>query len=326
MSDEKLITSAIHTLELEIKGIAAVKGDLADKLGHEFVKAVQAISSAQEKKGRVIVSGMGKSGHIGRKIAATLASTGTPAFFVHPSEAGHGDLGMITSNDAVIALSWSGESVELSALIDYTRRFNVSLISITSNNDSALASASDVKLTLPKSDEACPHGLAPTTSTTMQLAMGDALAIALLEHKGFTAGDYKVFHPGGALGASLSYVRELMHKGDALPLVSRDLKRSEALVIMTEKGCGCLGIVGDNGALAGIITDGDLRRHMKTGLIDMSAGEVMTKSPKTVPSDMLASKALEIINSSNITTVFVVDDQKPVGILHLHDLLRAKIA
>jgi arabinose-5-phosphate isomerase len=326
MPDEKLIASASNTLELEAKGITALAKALDGELGEEFVKAVEAISKAQQNNGRVIISGMGKSGHIGQKVAATLASTGTPAFFVHPSEAGHGDLGMITANDAVIGFSWSGETVELSALINYTRRFNVSLISVTSKADSALALASDVKLILPRSDEACPHGLAPTTSTTMQLAIGDALAIALLEYKGFSASDFKVFHPGGSLGASLSYVRDLMHKKEALPLVGADLLMSEALVVMTEKSFGCLGIEGENGELQGIITDGDLRRHMSAGLVDMKAGDVMTTNPKTVPSDLLASKALEIINSLNITTLFVVDDDKPVGILHLHDLLRAKIA
>jgi len=326
MPDEKLISSATKTLELEAKGITALAKALDGNLGEEFVKAVEAISKAQQNNGRVIISGMGKSGHIGQKVAATLASTGTPAFFVHPSEAGHGDLGMITANDAVIGFSWSGETVELSALINYTRRFNVSLISVTSKADSALALASDVKLILPRSDEACPHGLAPTTSTTMQLAIGDALAIALLEFKGFSASDFKVFHPGGSLGASLSYVRDLMHKKEALPLVGANLLMSEALVVMTEKSFGCLGIEDENGELQGIITDGDLRRHMSAGLVDMKAGDVMTTNPKTVPSDLLASKALEIINSLNITTLFVVDDNKPVGILHLHDLLRAKIA
>ncbi len=326
MSDEKLLASAIKTLELENLGISSIVSALAGELGDEFIKAVEHIERAEKKGGRVIVSGMGKSGHIGRKIAATLASTGTPAFFVHPSEAGHGDLGMITGNDAVIGLSWSGESAELAALINYTRRFNVSLISITSNNDSALGSASDVKLTLPKADEACPHGLAPTTSTTMQLAMGDALAIALLENKGFTAKDYKVFHPGGALGASLQYVRELMHKGEAVPLVGPDLQMSEALVVMSEKSFGCLGITDEQGDLLGIITDGDLRRHMSKNLVDMKTRDVMTTGPKTVSPDMLAAKALEIINSLNITTLFVLDDNKPVGMLHLHDLLRAKIA
>ncbi len=326
MPDDKLIKSATNTLELEAAGITQLAKALDEELGSEFVKAVETISNAQQNNGRVIISGMGKSGHIGQKVAATLASTGTPAFFVHPSEAGHGDLGMITSQDAVIGFSWSGETVELSALINYTRRFNVSLIAVTSKSDSALALAADVKLILPRSTEACPHGLAPTTSTTMQLALGDALAIALLEYKGFTASDFKIFHPGGALGASLSYVRDLMHKGEALPLVPGHLKMSEALVVMTEKSFGCLGITNDQGKLDGIITDGDLRRHMNAGLIDMSAIDVMTSRPKTVPSDMLASKALEVINSSNITTVFVVDKDKPVGILHLHDLLRAKIA
>ncbi len=326
MSHNALISSATKTLELERKGIEAIISALQDSLGKAFCEAVEAINQAESNGGRVIVSGMGKSGHVGRKIAATLASTGTPAFFVHPSEAGHGDLGMITEKDAVIALSWSGESVELSALIDYTRRFGVSLISITSNDNSALASASDVRLTLPRADEACPHGLAPTTSTTMQLATGDALAIALLESRGFTAKDYKVFHPGGALGASLKYVRELMHTGDAIPLAGDDLKMSEALLVMSEKSFGCLGITKADGKLAGIITDGDLRRHMSRDLVDMKTGDVMTRSPKTVSPDILASEALNLINSMNITTLFVLENGKPVGILHLHDLLRAKIA
>ncbi len=326
MSDNKLIASATNTLQLEADGIRALSAALQDGLGGEFVKAVELISTARHNKGRVIISGMGKSGHIGQKVAATLASTGTPAFFVHPSEASHGDLGMITRSDVVIAFSWSGETMELSALINYTRRFSVALVCITSKADSALARASDVGLILPLSAEACPHGLAPTTSTTMQLALGDALAIALLEHKGFSASDFKIFHPGGALGASLCYVRDLMHKGEALPLASADMPMTRALVVMTEKSFGCLGIIDDQGHLTGIVTDGDLRRHMSRDLLDLKAGDVMTCNPKTVSPDMLAGKALEIINRSNITTLFVEQDKKPVGILHLHDLLRAKIA
>ena len=269
---------------------------------------------------------MGKSGHIGQKTAATLASTGTPAFFVHPGEASHGDLGMIMPNDVILAYSWSGETVELLNLINFSRRFKVPLISVTSSAKSALGKASEICLELPKAQEACPHGLAPTTSTTMQLALSDALAIALLEARGFTAGDFKVFHPGGKLGASLQFVSDIMHKGEALPLVSQDTGMSEALPLMTEKSLGCLGVVDKAGSLAGIITDGDLRRKMGPELFTASAGEVMTANPKTVGPDLLVSAALEQINTSNITALFVVEDGKPVGILHIHDLLRAGVA
>jgi arabinose-5-phosphate isomerase len=326
MPKEKLIASATNTLALEIKGISALEAAIGNGLGDGFCAAIENISKAQQSGGRVIVTGMGKSGHVGQKVAATLASTGTPAFFVHPSEASHGDLGMITRDDVVIAFSWSGETVELMAIIAYAVRFKVMLIAVTSNPESALARAADVPLILPKAQEACPHGLAPTTSTTMQLALGDALAIALLEAKGFTASDFKVFHPGGALGASLLYVRDLMHSGDAMPLVGADMVMSEAIVVMSGKSFGCLGILDDAGRLAGIITDGDLRRHMTPDLIYKQTGEVMTRRPKVVPPGMLAGKALEIINSSGITTLFVTEGDKPVGILHLHDLLRAKVA
>jgi arabinose-5-phosphate isomerase len=325
MTDESLLASAVNTLTLERNGIEALSNALDGELGQQFTRAIDTIKRAEESGGRVIITGMGKSGHIGEKVAATLASTGTPAFFVHPSEASHGDLGMVTTNDAIIGFSWSGETVELSAIINYASRFNVALIAVTSKTQSALARAADVRLILPKSAEACPHGLAPTTSTTMQLALGDALAIALLESKGFTASDFKVFHPGGSLGASLQYVRDLMHTGDAMPLVGEHKVMSDALVLMTEKSFGCLGVIDENGHLTGIFTDGDLRRHMSAGLLDKTAGEVMTPAPKVVPPGMLASKALEIVNSSGITTLFVTEENKPVGILHLHDLLRARI-
>ncbi len=315
--------SALRTLELECEGLQALRATIETKLKESFAAAVAALASA---KGRVIVTGIGKSGHIGQKIAATFASTGTPAFFVHPSEASHGDLGMIHRHDVIVALSWSGESAELSNILTYSRRFKVPLIAITSRADSTLARNSDVLLDLPRAKEACPHGLAPTTSTTMQLAMGDCLAIALLEHKGFTAHDFKVFHPGGQLGASLKYVSDLMHKGEALPLVAEDLPMTAALLTMTQKSFGCLGVVDGSGKLAGVITDGDLRRHMGQDLLTANVARIMTRNPKVVAPNMLASAALEVLNTSRITALFVVDKGTPVGIVHIHDLLRAGVA
>jgi arabinose-5-phosphate isomerase len=286
----------------------------------------EAIAAIRVCRGRVIVTGIGKSGHIGMKVAGTLSSTGTPASFVHPSEASHGDLGMITRDDVILAFSWSGETVELGNLVSYSRRFAVPLIAVTSNPDSTLAKAAEVVLALPQSKEACPHGLAPTTSTVMQLALGDCLAIALLESKGFTARDFKALHPGGQLGARLKFVGDVMHKGDRLPLASVDVSMAEAIVVMTEKALGCLGVVDGDGVLAGIITDGDLRRHMSDGLLARRTGDIMTPAPKTVTPDLLASAALEMINASSITVLFVVEDGRPVGIIHIHDLLRAGVA
>ncbi|MEL7048532.1 MAG: KpsF/GutQ family sugar-phosphate isomerase [Pseudomonadota bacterium] len=316
------IESALRTLQLEAAGLAATSAALTHELGQAFEKAVELLSASQ---GRVIVSGIGKSGHIGQKVAATFASTGTPAFFVHPSEASHGDLGMITPDDVILAMSWSGETVELKNIITFSRRFSVPLIALTSSNTSALGSQADVCLTLPKSQEACPHGLAPTTSTSIQLAIGDCLAIALLEHKGFTAHDFKVFHPGGSLGASLKYVADLMHTGDKLPLAGEDVSMSNALVTMTSKAFGCLGVTGANGELIGVLTDGDLRRHMGEDLISAKTSDIMTKDPKTVEPGTLASAALEHMNTRRITALFVVDDGRPVGIIHVHDLLRAGV-
>ncbi len=247
-SPSQASASAARTLDLETEGLAALRAALAEELGPAFNRAVTTLAAA---KGRVIVTGIGKSGHVGQKIAATFASTGSPAFFVHPSEASHGDLGMIRREDAIVALSWSGESVELGNIVTYSRRFKVPLIAITSRADSALGTQADVVLVLPRAKEACPHGLAPTTSTTMQLALGDCLAIALLEHKGFTAHDFKVFHPGGSLGASLKFVADLMHTGDTLPLVSEDTPMSAALVTMTQKAFGCLGVVDGKGPAGG---------------------------------------------------------------------------
>jgi arabinose-5-phosphate isomerase len=318
-----VIASALRTLELETEGLGALRAALDNGLAGPFSEAVALIRKA---RGRVIVSGIGKSGHIGQKIAATMASTGTPASFVHPSEASHGDLGMITRDDVILALSWSGETVELKNIITFSRRFSVPMIAISSNAGSALGQHSDVVLELPRTKEACPHGLAPTTSTTMQLAIGDCLAVALLESRGFTAQDFKMFHPGGSLGASLKYVADLMHKDERLPLAPRGLPMGEALVIMTEKSFGCLGVVDGKGKLVGVLTDGDLRRHMGDKLLTATAGEVMTRKPKTVSPTTLASAALEVINASRITALFVVDGGKPVGIVHVHDLLRAGVA
>ena len=319
----ELIASAVRTLDAEGSGIAALSAALNNGLGPAFVEAVELIRGIE---GRLIVSGMGKSGHIAHKIAATLASTGTPSFFVHPAEASHGDLGMITPKDAIMALSWSGETVELKSLIDYSRRFRIGLIAVTANAESTLGQAADVVLTLPQAREACPHNLAPTTSSLMQLALGDALSVTLLQSRGFTAVDFGILHPGGQLGAQLKFVRDIMHKGEAIPLAPLGARMSDAILVMTAKGFGCVGIVDDKGSLAGIITDGDLRRHMQNGLVEKRVEEVMTPRPKTIAPGQLASEALEILNASKITALMVEDGGKPVGIVHFHDLLRAGVA
>jgi len=319
---QSLIDSALRTLEAGSGGIAALAAAMQDGLGRPFASAVDLIRAAN---GRVVVSGMGKSGHVGHKIAATLASTGTPAFFVHPAEASHGDLGMITRDDVILALSWSGETAELKNLIDYSRRFRIGLIAVTVEADSALGRAADVVLALPSAREACPHNLAPTTSSLMQLALGDALAIALLESRGFTAADFHDLHPGGRLGAALTFVRDLMHGGGAMPLVRFGAPMSEALVEMSAKGFGCVGII-EAQALVGIITDGDLRRHMRADLLDQRVEQVMTRGPNTVRPDQLASEALEYLNAMKRTVLFVVEGTTPVGIVHMHDLLRAGVA
>src|ERR1700704_3462061 len=319
------VTSALRTLDAEGSGIGAIASALQGSLGPAFAAAVDLI---REARGRVIVTGLGKSGHVARKIAATLASTGTPAFFVHAAEASHGDLGMITPDDVIIALSWSGEQPEMKNLITYAKRFRIHLIALTADSSSTLCKAAEVALTLPKAREACPHNLAPTTSSVMMLALGDALAIALLEGRGFTSTDFSVLHPGGKLGAMLKYTRDLMHAGGAVPLKPLGTPMSEALVEMTSKGFGCVGIVDGRGLIAGIVTDGDLRRHMDMGpdLMAATVDEVMTKNPKTIGRDTLAGEALELLNSSKITALIVTDAGKPVGIVHLHDLLRAGVA
>jgi arabinose-5-phosphate isomerase len=318
------VASALRTLDAEASGIAAIAAALQGTLGPAFAAAVDLI---REAKGRVIVTGLGKSGHVARKIAATLASTGTPAFFVHAAEASHGDLGMITADDVIMALSWSGEQAEMKNLITYAKRFRIALVAMTSERDSTLSKAADIALTLPKAREACPHNLAPTTSSLMLLALGDALAIALLEGRGFTSVDFSVLHPGGKLGAMLKYTRDLMHGGDAVPLRPLGTRMSDALVEMSSKGFGCVGIVDARGQIVGIVTDGDLRRHMvRPDLLTALVDDVMTKNPKTISRDLLASEALEILNSSKITALIVTDANKPVGIVHLHDILRAGVA
>jgi len=319
-----LIESTLRTLEAEAGGIAALSTATRDGgLGQAIIEAIDLIQNAS---GRLIVTGMGKSGHVAHKIAATFASTGTPAFFVHPAEASHGDLGMITANDVIMALSWSGETAELKDLIYYSRRFRIGLIAITADSESTLAKAADVVLTLPQAREACPHNLAPTTSSLMQLALGDALAVALLESRGFTALKFRELHPGGQLGAKLKFVGDLMHTGDAVPLIALGTSMSDAVVIMTAKGFGCVGITAVDGTLVGIITDGDLRRHMRPDLLAAKVDDVMTRRPKTLGRSELAGEAIELLNSSKITAIFVIDADKPVGIVHLHDLLRAGVA
>jgi arabinose-5-phosphate isomerase len=317
------IDSALRTLDAERSGIDALIESLRNGLGTQFAAAVDLIRAAQ---GRVIVTGMGKSGHVGTKIASTFASTGTPAMFVHPAEASHGDMGMITKGDVILALSWSGETAELKNLIDYSQRFAIGLIAMTSKADSTLAKTADVALILPLAREACPHNMAPTTSSLMQLALGDALAIALLESHGFTANDFGMLHPGGKLGALLKTVSDFMHSGELVPLARLGTPMSEAILQMSAKGFGCVGITDADGKLAGIITDGDLRRHMRNDLLDAKVDDVMTKAPKTVRPDQLISETLDILNSRKVTALFAVDDGKPVGIIHVHDLLRAGAA
>lgn len=313
------IASALRTVSTSQGGLEALAKALQDGLASPFAEAVETISGIS---GRVIVTGVGKSGHIGSKIAATLASTGTPAFFVHPSEANHGDLGMIAADDAIIALSWSGETAELKGIIAYSRRFSIPLIAVTAGQRSALAREADVVLLLPRVAEACPHGLAPTTSTLLQLVVGDALAIALLEARGFTPDHFRTFHPGGQLGANLTKIRDIMHTGDKLPLVQAGTGMRDAILEMSGKGFGCVAIVSDDGALAGIITDGDIRRKIGGDLLAMNVDQVMTTKPKAIGPEMLAASALQILNSSAITTLMVVENERPVGLVHLHDLLR----
>jgi arabinose-5-phosphate isomerase len=317
-------TSALRTLDCERVGLETLHAALSNGLGPPFAAAAALIRRAS---GRVVVTGMGKSGHVGRKFAATLASTGTPALFVHAAEASHGDLGMIQPDDVVVALSWSGETAELAAIVAHSRRFNVGLIAMTSNPDSTLAREADVALILPKAPEACPNGLAPTTSTTMQMALGDALAVALLEARGFSRQDFFVYHPGGKLGAQLKTVATLMHVGEALPIVPRDLPMEAVIATMSAKGFGCAIVVDGEGRLDGIVTDGDLRRELGAGFAGRVASEVMTANPRSVPPDLLAVEALSLVNRSRITALLVTDaERRPIGLVHVHDLLTVGVA
>lgn len=320
-----VLSEAQRTLDLEVAGMAALRKALDGPLGQAVEQAVAAIRAAGERNGRLIVTGMGKSGLIGRKIQATLASTGTPAYFVHPGEASHGDLGMIGTNDVVLALSWSGEAPELADIISYTQRFRVPLIAITSRIQSALGQGASIVLALPPMPEACPHGLAPTTSTTMQVAIGDALAIALLGLRGFSAADFRGFHPGGKLGAQLRKAQDFMHSGEKMPLVAEEARLSDAIVEMSKKGFGITGVVDESGMLTGVLTDGDLRRAFHHGFEDRPVLAVMTTQPRSIGLNVLAAEVLALMNEVSITTLFVVADRKPVGILHVHDLLRAGV-
>jgi arabinose-5-phosphate isomerase len=315
------LEAARRVLWTEAEALSA----LAETLDERFEQVVERLA---ETRGRCVVTGMGKSGHVARKIAATLASTGTPALYVHPAEASHGDLGMITPDDAVLALSNSGETPELADIVAYTRRFAIPLIAMVGRARSSLVEAADLALVLPPRPEACPMGLAPTTSSTAMLALGDALAVALLERRGFGASEFSVFHPGGKLGQKLVRVEELMHRGEALPLVALETPMSDVILEITAKRLGCVGVVNGAGALAGIITDGDLRRHMSDDLLERRAVEVMTPAPRTIRPQALAAEALAAMNQAErpFTVIFVVDGRRPVGVLHMHDCLRAGIA
>ncbi|MCQ8279308.1 KpsF/GutQ family sugar-phosphate isomerase [Acetobacteraceae bacterium KSS8] len=320
---EQAMGSVSRTLRLERDGLEAVAAALEDGLAEAFARAADMIEWAG---GTVIVTGMGKSGHVGRKVAATLASTGTPSHFLHPAEASHGDLGVLRETDVVLALSWSGETTELADIVDYTQRFGLPLIALTSRPDSTLGRAADLGLFLPQADEACPNGLAPTTSTLMQLAAGDALAVLLLERRGFTASDFNRFHPGGKLGSRLVQVRRLMHSGADMPLVPHTATLSQGIVEMTSKRFGIVGVVNEAGLLVGVLTDGDVRRAFQADFRDRPVLDAMGTRPQTIAGDALAMQALARMNEARITSMFVVEAGKPIGLVHMHDLLRAGVA
>lgn len=317
------IASALRTIATEQAGIEALADALNDGLADSFADAVELISAI---RGRVIVTGVGKSGHIGAKIAATFASTGTPAFFVHPAEATHGDLGMIAKDDAIVAISWSGESAELKSIVAYSRRFSIPLIAVTSGEGSTLAREADVVLGLPKMPEACPHGLAPTTSTLLQLAIGDALAIALLEARKFTPDQFRTFHPGGQLGARLMKARDIMHVGDNIPIARIGSGLREAIEILSHKRFGCVCIVHDDGTVAGIVTSGDLARNLDRALGSLCVDDIMTRTPKVIDPDTLAGEAMALLEENRISALVVVEGNMPVGIVHFHDLLKIGVA
>ena len=312
--------SALRTIEMEIETISKLKDSVALK------NLSLALDLMQNAQGRIVVTGMGKSGHIGNKIAASLASTGTPSFFVHPAEASHGDLGMITENDVVIAISNSGESRELADIINYCKRFGIKIISITKNAESTLGRAGDVVLELPKNGEACPLGLAPTSSTTATLVLGDILTIGLIDRKGFSKEDFNVRHPGGKLGSILKRVGDLMHVGQAMPILDENSNMQAVLLEMTSKCLGCVGFVNQNGDLTGMLTDGDLRRCLSTSILEEKAINLMTKNPRTVSKDMISAEALKIMHDKKITNLFVLDGSKPIGVIHIHDLLNNGVA
>ncbi len=312
------IESAKRTIKTELKGIIELK-NLIDE---SFAAAVEIIAAA---KGKIIITGIGKSGHVGKKIAATMASTGTPAFFVHPSEASHGDLGMLTSEDVVVAISKSGESKELSDIVTFCKRYGISLIGIAQIKDSSLMKQSDIRLLVPDMPEACPLGVAPTTSTSTTMILGDAIAMALLEKKQFSEEQFKARHPGGKLGQSLIKVADLMHVGDKMPLINIEKPLKEAVEEMTKKKKGCVGILDDEGDLVGVITDGDLRRHLSNDFYGQAIKDIMTPNPIVIAKEMLAVEATSMLNKMEITNIFIGVGRKPIGVLHIHDCLRAGI-
>lgn len=312
--------SAIRTIDTEINAISALKDSVA------LVNLTKALDLMQNSTGRIIITGMGKSGHIGKKIAASLASTGTPSFFVHPAEASHGDLGMITENDVIIAISNSGESRELVDIVNYCKRFGIKMIAITKNSQSSLGSAADVVLELPKAEEACPLGLAPTSSTTATLVLGDILTTGLIERKGFSKEEFNVRHPGGKLGSILKRVGDLMHTGQAMPILDENSNMQAVLLEMTSKCLGCVGFINQKGEFTGMLTDGDLRRCLSASILEEKAVNLMTKNPKTVTKDMISAEALKIMHDKKITNMFVVEGTHPIGVIHIHDLLNNGVA
>jgi arabinose-5-phosphate isomerase len=310
---------AIKTINSEIETIIKLREGLNDNL-------TKALDIMQNSKGRIIITGMGKSGHIGKKIAASLASTGTPSFFVHPAEASHGDLGMITEDDVVIAISNSGESKELIDILNYCKRFGIKLIAITKNSQSSLGKAGDIILELPNNGEACPLGLAPTSSTTATLVLGDILTTGLIERKGFTKSDFNQRHPGGKLGSILQRVSDLMHTNSDMPILEENSNMQQVLLEMTSKRLGCVGFINSVGELTGMLTDGDLRRCLSPEILAKKASELMTKNPKTISKDIMASEALKIMHDKKITNIFIVENKKPIGVIHIHDLLNNGVA
>ena len=313
------IINAIHTVDTEINALNELKSLLDENL-------TKALDLIEQTKGRVIVTGMGKSGHIGKKIAASLASTGTPSFFMHPAEASHGDLGMVTNDDIIIAISNSGESRELIDILNYSKRFGIKLISITKNPDSSLGKAGDIVLRLPLSKEACPLGLAPTSSTTATLVLGDILTVAMIERKGFSKTQFNQRHPGGKLGSILQKVKDIMHTGDEMPILKTNATINEIILEMTSKRLGCVGFIDENNNFCGMFTDGDLRRCINKDLKNAKAQDIMTKNPITATKEMFASEAIKILNEKKITNLFVVEDNKAIGVIHIHDLLKSGVA